>query len=276
MACSSASPRRWSVCGGSPRICSSPCRSRGVRRASSIRAWSGRIEPGGAVHGAGGLLAPLGQLARHGAGGVARGARAGAGARRRARRCARRSTPPRHGTPHAPSRAGRAPPAAAPAPCPARAAGARRRRRTRAACSVSGRLSQRVKPSLPVQLDLEHLAHERLVALLVAEAQEAGRHLGVEDVRDLRLPGASQDRHVLAPGVDDDLDRRVGQHPGERARGRARARSGRAPRCVPRPGRRDRAPPPVRGRAAPGSGARRRTRCRWRAVLLRRRARLDP
>ena len=34
------------------------------------------------------------------------------------------------------------------------------------------------------------------------------------------LPGAAQDRDVLAPGVHDDLDRRVGQHRGKRRRDR--------------------------------------------------------
>ena len=45
--------------------------------------------------------------------------------------------------------------------------------------------------------------------------RKAGRHLGVEDVRDPRLPGAPRNPYVLPPGVDDDLDRGIGQHPGE-------------------------------------------------------------
>ena len=64
---SSASARRWSVCGGRPRICSRPCLSRGVRRASSTSAWSGSTEPGGAVGAARLVLAPLRQLERHAA-----------------------------------------------------------------------------------------------------------------------------------------------------------------------------------------------------------------
>ena len=45
---------------------------------------------------------------------------------------------------------------------------------------------------------------------------EAGGDLRVEDVRDLGLPDAAQQRDVLAPGVEDDLDVRVGEDLGQR------------------------------------------------------------
>ena len=53
------------------------------------------------------------------------------------------------------------------------------------------------------------------VARLRALAGESGGDLGVEDVRDLGAPGPTQDRDVLAPGVQDDFDRRVGQQRGQ-------------------------------------------------------------
>ena len=68
----------------------------------------------------------------------------------------------------------------------------------------------------PAQPNLQDLADERLVALLVAEAEEAGGHLGVEDVAHLGVERPAQDRHVLAPGVHHDLDRRVGEHARQR------------------------------------------------------------
>jgi hypothetical protein len=58
----------------------------------------------------------------------------------------------------------------------------------------------------------DHLVQQRLVAELRAQAGEAGRDLGVEDAAQLGRPLAAQQRHVLAPGVDDDLDVGVGQH----------------------------------------------------------------
>ena len=125
------------------------------------------------------------------------------------------------------------------------------------------------EPLAAAQLHAEHAVHERLVALLVAEAQEAGGHLGVEDVGHVGLPGAAHDRHVLAAGVHDHLDLGVGERRGERRRVEAgRRRAGRAPRSARRP-RRRRAPRPARGTAAPGSGARRRTRCRSRGARAR-------
>ena len=134
---------------GRPRICSRPCLSRGVRRASSTSAWSGSTEPGG-------RSAPRASSSRHSAssrataaGGVAEPAEAGqplVGALRVAL-VARR--PRARATPRAPTRAGRARRGAARARRRARAAGARRPPRTRAAAASAGRLSQRVKPSLP-------------------------------------------------------------------------------------------------------------------------------
>ncbi len=43
-------------------------------------------------------------------------------------------------------------------------------------------------------------------------AQEAGRHLCVEDVSHLATKRAAQQRDVLASGVDHNLDLRIGQH----------------------------------------------------------------
>ena len=59
--------------------------------------------------------------------------------------------------------------------------------------------------------DAHHLVQERLVAQLRAQAGEAGGDLGVEDAAQLGGPLAAQQRHVLAPGVEDDLDVGVGQ-----------------------------------------------------------------
>jgi hypothetical protein len=63
-----------------------------------------------------------------------------------------------------------------------------------------------------VELHLQHLAHQRLVPLLVAEPEKAGRHLRVEHVGDLRVPAPAQDADVLAPGVHHHLDVRVREH----------------------------------------------------------------
>ena len=57
---------------------------------------------------------------------------------------------------------------------------------------------------------------QRLVAELGAQPGEAGGELGVEEVRDARPADAAQQRDVLAAGVHDDLDLRVGEHLGER------------------------------------------------------------
>ena len=59
---------------------------------------------------------------------------------------------------------------------------------------------------------------QRLVAELGAQAGEAGGELRVEEVRDVRLPDAAQQRDVLAAGVHDDLDGGVGEHGRERRR----------------------------------------------------------
>ena len=56
---------------------------------------------------------------------------------------------------------------------------------------------------------------QRLVAELGAQPREAGRELGVEEVGDARLADAAQQRDILAAGVHDDLDLRVGEHAGE-------------------------------------------------------------
>ena len=67
-----------------------------------------------------------------------------------------------------------------------------------------------------LELDAQHLADERLVSLLVAETEEARRDLRVEHVRDVCVPAAPQDPHVLTTGVHHNLDRRVGEHLRER------------------------------------------------------------
>ena len=62
----------------------------------------------------------------------------------------------------------------------------------------------------------EHRPEQVAVAGLRARAREPRRELGVEDVRDLGAPRPAQDRHVLAAGVEHDLDRRVGEQLRER------------------------------------------------------------
>ena len=57
---------------------------------------------------------------------------------------------------------------------------------------------------------------QRLVAELGAQAGEAGGDLRVEDAAQLGGPLAAQQRDVLAPGVQDDLDVGVGQQGGQR------------------------------------------------------------
>ena len=71
------------------------------------------------------------------------------------------------------------------------------------------------------QADPQHVVEQAVVAGLRGEAREARGDLGVEDVGEGGLPLAPQDRHVLAPGVQDDLDRRIGEHLGERRRVKA-------------------------------------------------------
>ena len=210
-----ASARRWRVCGGSPRICSSPCLSRGVRRASSTSAWSGRTEPGGAVGAASLFLAPLGQLERDAARRLAQPAEPGKPLVR-----ARRVALVAHVLERARLLARPLEPSALLEPSLQLLA--ERQQQARVIRGVL-ELLRRERPLVPageplaaLQPDLQHLADERLVALLVAEPEEAGRHLRVEDVVDLGVERAAHDRHVLAPGVQDHLDGRVGEHPGER------------------------------------------------------------
>ena len=73
------------------------------------------------------------------------------------------------------------------------------------------------EPLRPLQPHAEHLPDQRLVALLVAEPEEARGQLGVEDAGDLGGPDPAQDRDVLAARVHHDLDRRIGQHQGQRS-----------------------------------------------------------
>ena len=83
---------------------------------------------------------------------------------------------------------------------------------------MSGRLVPLREALGPLEPHAQHLAHQRLVALLVAEADETRGELGVEHVGDLGVPGPAQDRDVLAAGVDHDLDVGVGEHARERLR----------------------------------------------------------
>ena len=55
----------------------------------------------------------------------------------------------------------------------------------------------------------EHRPEQVAVPGLRARAHEPRGELRVEDVGDLGRPGAAQDRHVLAAGVEHNLDRRV-------------------------------------------------------------------
>ena len=64
----------------------------------------------------------------------------------------------------------------------------------------------------------EHRPEQVAVPGLRARANEPGRELRVEDVRDLGRPGPAEDRDVLAAGVEHDLDRRVGEQVRDRAR----------------------------------------------------------
>jgi hypothetical protein len=63
----------------------------------------------------------------------------------------------------------------------------------------------------------EHRAEQVAVPSLRAGAGKAGRDLRVEHVVQLRVPRAAQDRDVLAPGVQDDVDRGVAEQRGERS-----------------------------------------------------------
>ena len=92
-----------------------------------------------------------------------------------------------------------------------------------------------------LQARAEHLADERLVALLAAEPEEAAGHLRVEHVPHLGAPRPAQDRHVLASGVHHDLHLGVGQRLRQRCGGlgvEAVAPADRSPRCAPRRARR--------------------------------------
>ncbi len=66
------------------------------------------------------------------------------------------------------------------------------------------------------QPHVEYLAQQPLVAELGAHAREPGGDLRVEHVVDLAAPQPAQERNVLAAGMQDDLDRRVGEHLGQR------------------------------------------------------------
>ena len=174
MAFRSESARRWSVWGGSPRICSSPCRSRGVRRAG-LDQGPGR-EGSSPARGPrpGRPPPPLGQLTRHGPRRIRETPPNGVGARRPALRCARRLTAHGTGTPQRPVES-----------AAFRQAllehGTQLEQQARVVGGVLelllgeyGRLSQRVKPSLPCSLTLRTLRTSRSPeALLIAVPQES-------------------------------------------------------------------------------------------------------
>ena len=74
--------------------------------------------------------------------------------------------------------------------------------RSRVPAGVAGRLADAAA---------EHRSEQVAVAGLRAGADEPGRQLRVEQVGDLGPPGAAEDRHVLAAGVEHDLDGRIAQ-----------------------------------------------------------------
>ena len=130
---------------------------------------------------------------------------------------ARRWRPPAGGTPRAPT-----PAAPSPQPCVQRvaqlAAGAARPRARRRAArrSAGGRPSACSSRSWRRAVSGRRRSGCRSRSARLPG--EAGRDLRVEDVRDLGSPDAPQQRHVLARGVQHDLDLGIGEHLGERRR----------------------------------------------------------
>ncbi len=119
-------------------------------------------------------------------------------------------------------------------------------------CSARQRAaSQRVKLALLATRTPSSVAEQRLIGGLRAQPGEAGGDLRVEHVRHLCREHAAHERDVLAPGVHDDLHRRVGEHRRERGRRRSPRRAGRAARSAA-PARRARR---RRRRAASGTAA---------------------
>ena len=66
--------------------------------------------------------------------------------------------------------------------------------------------------------DLQNVVQQAAVARLRGEPGEARRHLRVEHVGDVGPPLPPHDRHVLAAGVHDHLDRGIGEHGRQRRR----------------------------------------------------------
>ncbi len=66
------------------------------------------------------------------------------------------------------------------------------------------------------EADPQDVVQQPVVAGLRGGAGESGGDLRVEDIGEVDRPLAAQDRHVLAAGVHDDLDRGIGEHGGER------------------------------------------------------------
>jgi Rrf2 family protein len=80
-----------------------------------------------------------------------------------------------------------------------------RRQRPGVPARVGGRLADAPPQHRPEQISIPGLS---------ACAGEPGGHLRVEHISDLGRPGAAQDRHVLAAGVEDHLDIRVREQRG--------------------------------------------------------------
>ena len=217
-----------------PRICSSAPTFVGWRLASSTRAGSAEHRPDRPVLVGRGALAPGRELLCHRPGARveladARQALPGA-CRGRARRWPTRGG----GTPRGPS--------------------LRRPVSLQAPLELVGELEQvrdvlggvaqllgGQRPGVPARVAggladpaAEHRAEQVAVPGLGARAHEPGGELGVEDVRDLGAPGPAEDRHVLAAGVEHDLDRRVGQQLRRAVSTSTSPRASRSARCAGR------------------------------------------
>ena len=183
----SSAPRRCSVCWGSPRMFSS---AGAVLRAPPGQLHQGLVGDhvrGRAVHLSGDVLAPLAQPPRHRAALVVQAAQPGQPLVRALGRA--------HvvGLLHHPALLARP----LQPPLLGQLALDRRAQREQAARVVGGvgelLLGQRAlvpagEPLAALQLHAEHPLHQRLVALLVAEAEEARGHLRVEDVASCPCP----------------------------------------------------------------------------------------
>ena len=251
-ASSSPAPRRRSVGSLTPRICESAFWSPGRRRAISTSAASLSTVDAGRSARAGRVLAPSDELARDRADLAVQPVDAGQAGEHRVDLAL---------VGHVLQRAALLPCPAQPAALlQARLQGVGDLQQVQDVLAGVVDLLAAQGPRVPLrearalaQPHAEQLGDERLVAELRAQAGEARRQLRVEDVADLGVPRALQERHVLARGMEHELDRRGRRAPRRAGTGRRRRRAGRSPRraALRRAGRR-----PARGRGAPGSGPR--------------------